>query len=235
MLWALLSSMTGLLMVCDLLDVIFKIHSLNLSKDAYFHLINVLNVVLGCWPSVREESMLPCKKSLQEVSLLSTLVKKLPKPMKSFGNFSVFKIVIPVQSIRWNLSTLSNPSSVLLKPMDMLRPAPNRAEWKLQCLNTFCFRFCSFISSSAGCSGRNVISGYAHWTRWDRWRLNAFLFSLGHLYPIVLDFFPKAVLKKEILDSGTDWRIFEVSVLCRCGLLFHMSVLFTIAMIWILN
>jgi len=33
---ALLSSMTGLMMACDLLDFIFKLQSLNLSKDAYF-------------------------------------------------------------------------------------------------------------------------------------------------------------------------------------------------------
>lgn len=127
-------------MACDLLDH-FKLYGLNLSKDAYLIiiLINVINVVLGSWPSSREEIMLPCKESMQDMSLLFSTIcawvkKKLPKPMKLFGNSIFFKIVISAQSIRWNLSALSNPNPVLLRPIDVLCPAPNGAEWKLSCI-----------------------------------------------------------------------------------------------------
>lgn len=48
-----LSSVTCPL-ACDLLDGILKLHNLNLSNDAYFHLINVLNMILDCWPSSKE-------------------------------------------------------------------------------------------------------------------------------------------------------------------------------------
>lgn len=58
MLQALLCSMAGLLMAFDLLGVIVKLHSFNLSKDAYFHLTSVLNVITGHLLSSREKRLL---------------------------------------------------------------------------------------------------------------------------------------------------------------------------------
>lgn len=78
----------------------------------------------------------------------------------------------------------------------VLCPPPNIRMKTDVCITSSCFLFCSFISSPAGCSGRNVVSGHTYWTGWVWGKVKYLPLYLVHLYPATLSFFPEDALKR---------------------------------------
>lgn len=175
----------------------------------------------------------PCRTCL---CFLVRFVHGLKKNYLNLWNSSetlFFKIVISAQSIRWNLSTLSNPNPVLLRPIDVLCPAPNGAEWKLSCItHAFASLFAALSVHQLAAQGEMLYlaTRIEQGETEEAW-MSTFL--LWHLHTLLhLTFSLKLHLKKSPIVEQVD-AIWGTCSLQIWAVVSYQSSL--ISAIWVLN